>query len=107
MEKKHCCCSGSVNETKSKKTERLDEQKKKLVTRLSRIEGQVRGVKNMVESDAYCTDILVQVSAIRSALESFSSEILDNHIKECVVRDLKSGKDDVIEELLWTLKKLK
>lgn len=61
----------------------------------------------MVESDAYCTDILTQVSAARSALESLSMEILKNHINGCVKRDLKDGKDEVIDELIWTLQKLK
>lgn len=109
MEKNSCCCSKelTVSEDGNKKTVRLDEDKKKLTTRLSKIEGQIRGIKNMVDSDAYCTDILTQVSAARSALESLSMEILKNHINGCVKRDLKEGKDEVIDELIWTLQKLK
>ncbi|MCQ2601874.1 MAG: metal-sensing transcriptional repressor [Treponema sp.] len=109
MEKKSCCCSDEPADTGdgTKKTVRHDEDKKRLVTRLSKIEGQIRGIKNMVDSDAYCTDILTQVSAARSALESLSMEILKNHINGCVKRDLKDGKDEVIDELIWTLQKLK
>ncbi|MCQ2595873.1 MAG: metal-sensing transcriptional repressor [Treponemataceae bacterium] len=78
-----------------------------MIIRLNKIEGQVRGIKNMVERDEYCPDILIQVSAVRSALESFSAELLKNHIKGCVVRDLKAGKEEVVDELLKTLQKLK
>lgn len=105
MEEKSCCCAET--ETGTKKTVRQVDDKKRLTTRLSKIEGQIRGIKNMVESDAYCTDILTQVSAARSALESLSMEILKNHINGCVKRDLKDGKDEVIDELIWTLQKLK
>lgn len=109
MEKKSCCCSAEADASidGTKKTIRHDEDKKRLTTRLSKIEGQIRGIKNMVDSDAYCTDILTQVSAARSALESLSMEILKNHINGCVKRDLKEGKDEVIDELIWTLQKLK
>lgn len=109
MEKKSCCCSEKTTAPLdgTKKTVRHDEDKKRLTTRLSKIEGQIRGIKNMVDSDAYCTDILTQVSAVRSALESLSMEILKNHINGCVKRDLKDGKDEVIDELIWTLQKLK
>lgn len=78
-----------------------------MIIRLNKIEGQVRGLKNMVEKDQYCPDILVQVSAVRSALESFSSELLKNHIKGCVAKDLKAGNEEVVDELLRTLRKLK
>ena len=109
MEKKSCCCSAKAEDSLdgTKKTIRHGEDKKRLTTRLSKIEGQIRGIKNMVDSDAYCTDILTQVSAARSALESLSMEILKNHIKGCVKRDLKDDKDEVIDELIWTLQKLK
>lgn len=106
MEEKACCCS-KEQKNGTKKTIRNDADKKKLMLRLSKIEGQIRGIKNMVDSDAYCTDILMQVSAARSALESLSLEVLKNHINGCVKRDLKEGKDDVIDELIWTLQKLK
>ncbi len=79
---------------------------KDLVNRLSRIEGQVRGVKKMVDEERYCVDILTQVSAIQSALKSFSKVLLTSHIKSCVVEDIKKGNEDVVDELCDTLKKL-
>ena len=105
-EQKECCCTKELNDGK-KKTIRQECDKKKMITRLSKIEGQVRGIKNMIENDGYCTDVLIQVSAVKSALDSFSTEVLGNHIRGCVARDIKEGKDDVIDELLWTLQKLK
>jgi DNA-binding FrmR family transcriptional regulator len=79
---------------------------KSLINRLSRIEGQVRGVKNMVESEAYCVDILTQVSAIQAALNAFNKELLANHIRTCVADGIRAGDDDVIEELVTALQKL-
>lgn len=96
---KKCCCS-------HKTKDRSEKEYKDLMNRLSRIEGQVRGVKGMIEKDAYCTDILVQVSAIRAALNSFNKVLLENHIKTCVARDIREGKDETIEELVVTLQKL-
>lgn len=77
-----------------------------LLKRLSRIEGQVRGVRGMVEKEAYCTDILTQVSAIQSALNAFSRELLANHIHTCVVQDIQNGKPEVVDDLLSTIQKL-
>ena len=77
-----------------------------LMNRLSRIEGQVRGVKKMVEEERYCVDILTQVSAISSALNSFNRVLLSNHIKSCVVEDIKMGNDEVVDELCTALQKL-
>ena len=99
MEEKKCCC-----EHKTK--ERTDKEYKDLINRLNRIEGQVRGVKGMIEQDAYCTDILVQVSAITAALNSFNKVLLSNHIKTCVAQDIRDGKDETIDELVVTLQKL-
>ena len=93
-----CCC---------KKTKRrTDSEYKALVNRLSRLEGQIRGLRKMLEEDAYCTDILIQVTAANSALNAFSRELLSDHIKTCVKTDIKNGKDEIIDELLDTLKKL-
>ena len=89
-----------------KRKHRENDEVKSLVNRLSRIEGQVRGVKNMVESNAYCTDILVQVSAITSALNSFNKELLAEHIRTCVAEDIRSGSTALVEELVTTLQKL-
>ena len=77
-----------------------------LIRRLNRIEGQVRGVKGMVEKEAYCTDILTQVSAIQSALNAFSRELLGNHIRTCVVEDLQNGQTEVVDDLLNTIQKM-
>ena len=92
-----CCCKTKV---------RTEEEYKKLINRLNRIEGQIRGIRGMVEKNAYCTDILIQVSAVNSALNSFNKELLANHIKTCVARDIRLGKEDTIDELVLTLQKL-
>ena len=94
-----CCCS-------HKTKERTEEEHKSLINRLSRIEGQIRGIKNMVDSDAYCTDIIMQVSAVTAALNSFNKELLAAHIKGCVAEDIKNGREDTIEDLVKTLQKL-
>ena len=85
---------------------REEKEYKDLVTRLNRIEGQVRGVRKMVEEDRYCIDILTQVSAVQAALNAFSKQLLSNHIKSCVVDDIKAGNDEVVDELCATLQKL-
>ena len=79
---------------------RSDEEKEALLKRLRRIEGQVRGVQGMVERDAYCIDILTQVQAVSSALTSFSTALLESHVKSCVKDDILSGNDDVLDELV-------
>ncbi len=89
-----------------KTKERTEKEYKSLVHRLNRIEGQIRGIKNMVEKDAYCTDILVQVAAATAALNSFSKELLSSHIRTCVADDIRSGKDETIDELVDTIRKL-
>ena len=90
----------------AQKTERSEEQKKKLLNRLSRLEGQVRGVRKMVENDAYCNDILVQTAAISAALDAFSREVLRSHLKSCVIRDIREGRDEVADELMETLERM-
>ena len=97
-EKKECCCH--------KKKERTEQEYKDLLNRLSRIEGQVRGIKRMVEEDTYCTDILIQVSAVNAALNSFNKVLLANHIRTCVAEDIRAGKEETIDELVATLQKL-
>ena len=86
--------------------ERSEEEYWDLVHRLNRVEGQIRGIKGMLEKDAYCVDILNQVSAATSALNSFTRVLLENHIRSCVAEDIREGKDDKLEELLKTLQKL-
>jgi DNA-binding FrmR family transcriptional regulator len=89
-----------------KKKNREEDDKKKLINRLNRIEGQIRGIKRLVEEDVYCVDILVQVSAVQSALNGFSKKLLGEHIRTCVAEDLKAGNEEVIDELLDTMHKL-
>ncbi len=98
-EKKSCECCG-------KRTERSEEERKKLINRLNRIEGQIRGLKGMVERNEYCTDILIQSAAVNAAVNAFNKDLISNHIKGCVVRDIKEGKEEVIDELVATLQKL-
>ena len=85
---------------------RTEEDRKKLIHRLNRIEGQIRGIRGMVEKDAYCADILVQSAAVNAAVNAFNKELLAHHIKSCVARDIREGKDEVIDELVATLQKL-
>lgn len=98
-ETKHCCCQ---NRTKH----RDDEEQKALMNRLNRIEGQIRGIKGMLEKDAYCTDIITQVAAANAALNAFNKELLATHIKTCVTDDIKAGKTDTVDDLVATLQKL-
>ncbi|MBQ6266195.1 MAG: metal-sensing transcriptional repressor [Clostridia bacterium] len=93
-----CCCE--------KHTERTEEEKKKLIHRLNRIEGQIRGLRRMIENDAYCNDILVQSAAARAALDGFNKDLLARHIRTCVARDLRAGDDAVVDELVATVHKL-
>ena len=89
-----------------KTKERSEKEYKDLLNRLSRIEGQIRGIKGMVERDAYCTDILTQVSAVNAALNSFNKMLLSEHIRTCVVQDIKEGREETIDELVATLQKV-
>ncbi len=86
--------------------ERSEEEMKHLIHRLNRIEGQVRGIRGMVENSAYCPDILTQVAATSAALNAFSRELLASHIRSCVAEDIRAGHDEAIDELLGTLQKL-
>lgn len=99
VQEESCCCC-------HKKKKRDEKEYKDLMNRLSRIEGQVRGVKGMLERDAYCVDILTQVAAINAALNSFNKVLLANHIKTCVVENVRNGDDSVIDELVTTMQKL-
>ncbi len=94
------CCCGERSKT------RTPEEYRKLLNRLNRIEGQIRGLKGMIEKDAYCIDILMQSTAVSAALSAFNKELLGNHIRSCVVEDIRDGKDDVVEELLVILQRL-
>lgn len=89
-----------------KTKERSEEEYKDLIHRLNRIEGQIRGIKGMVEKNAYCPDILVQVSAVTAALNSFNKVLLANHVRTCVADDIRAGKNATIDELVSVLQKL-
>lgn len=89
-----------------KTKERSEEEYKRLIHRLNRIEGQIRGIRGMVEKSAYCPDILVQVAAANAALGAFTKELLGNHIKTCVAEDIRNGKDETVDELVEMLRKL-
>ena len=113
--KRFCCCVDTPEADAAADTavpcccrhkERSPEEYKALLNRLNRIEGQVRGIRGMLEKDAYCVDILVQVAAANAALNSFSRELLAQHIGSCVADDLRTGNDDKLEELLRLLPKL-
>lgn len=98
MEERESCCH--------KTKERSEKEYTDLIHRLNRIEGQIRGIKRMVEDDAYCTDILTQVSAATAALNSFNKVLLANHIRTCVVDDIRADKEETIDELVETIQKM-
>ncbi|MCI8674282.1 MAG: metal-sensing transcriptional repressor [Lachnospiraceae bacterium] len=98
MEEKQCCCQ--------KTKHREPEEYKKLIHRLNRVEGQVRGVRTMVEEERYCVDIMTQVQAIQSALNAFNKELLASHIKSCVVEDIREGSGEKVDELCALVQKL-
>lgn len=92
-----CCCT--------RKKERSAEEKRALINRLNRIEGQIRGLRAMVEKDAYCPDILTQASAAAAAFNGFAKTLLSAHIRTCVAEDVRQGNDETLDELLDTLQK--
>ena len=96
MEKNKCC---------NKKTHRNEEEKKVITNRINRIEGQLKGVKKMIQEDAYCNDILVQLSAIENSVKSLSNHVLEKHLYSCVTRDLENGNMEIIDELISLFKK--
>ena len=102
MDEHQCCCCGGTEKT----TMRSEDEKRKLLNRLKRIEGQVRGLQAMIERNAYCYDILTQSAAVNAAMNAFNKEILAHHIEGCVARDIRAGKDEVIDELVTILQKL-
>lgn len=97
-EELHCCCQ--------RKKLRSEDERRELTNRLKRIEGQVRGLQRMLEEDAYCPDILTQASAVQSALNGFCRTLLASHLRSCVTEDIRAGREDAVDELLDTLKKL-
>jgi DNA-binding FrmR family transcriptional regulator len=113
---RHCCCSEKEIQSEAADVEnnamtgrtklRSPEEYTDLIHRLNRIEGQIRGIRGMVEHDAYCVDILTQVAATRCALNSFTKILLSNHIRTCVADDLRNGRDESVDELVGAIQKL-
>lgn len=99
MDEKHEC---NCHKTKV----RSEEELRSLMNRLNRIEGQIRGIRGMLEKDAYCTDILTQAAAANAAINAFSRELLGSHIRSCVTQDIRDGKDETIDELMSILQKM-
>ena len=93
----NCCCN--------KKTKRSPDEKKRIINRLNRISGQINGINKMIENDAYCNDVLIQLSAVEKAVKSLSTHILENHLYMCVTRDLENGEFDTIDELISLFKR--
>lgn len=112
QEASSCCACGTVLESGEdiadthKSKIRTEEEQKKLLNRLKRIEGQIRGIESMIENGRYCTDILVQSSAVSSAMNAFNRELLANHIRTCVAENIRQGHDEVIDELVLLTQKL-
>ena len=104
--KEQCGCGPDTQGCCHRTKERTEKEYKDLIHRLNRIEGQIRGIKGMVEREAYCPDILVQVAAANAALNSFNRVLLASHIKTCVTEDIRQGKEETVDELLATLQKL-
>ena len=106
MKETNTCCACGETEDGRKQTIRDGETKRKLIHRLRRIEGQIGGIRAMVENDAYCNDILTQCAAASAALNAFNRELIAEHLRGCVTRDIRAGREDVIDELAATLQKL-
>ena len=107
MSEERCCCGESIPQEKDccRTKKRGEEEYKSLVHRLNRIEGQIRGIKGMLDKNAYCPDILTQVAAVNAALNAFGRELLTNHIRTCVAEDIQAGREGAVDELLATLQK--
>ena len=94
-----------MNEYCKKKTVRNEEEKKIIINRINRIEGQLTGIKKMIQNDSYCNDVLVQLSAVENSVKSLSNHILEKHLYSCVTRDLENGNLEIIDELIGLFKK--
>ena len=107
MSEDRCCCGEGAPQGKDccRTRERSEEEYRSLVNRLNRIEGQIRGIRGMLDKSAYCPDILTQVAAVNAALNAFGRELLTSHIRTCVAEDIRAGKEDAVDELLATLQK--
>lgn len=106
IEENNECDSCHLCPHEKRTKERSEKERKELMNRLKRIEGQVRGIQKMLENNAYCTDVMIQVSAVNSALNSFNKLLLENHLHTCVAENIRHGNDDIIDELAHLLRKL-
>ena len=95
-----------MEECCNKKTIRGENEKKLINNRINRIEGQLKGIKKMIQSDTYCNDVLIQLSAVENSVKSLSNYILENHLYSCVTKDLENGNMEIIDELISLFKKL-
>jgi Uncharacterized protein conserved in bacteria len=102
----HCHHNQPEQQDVERKSHHSDKMKSNLVSRLNRIEGQIRGVKAMIEKDTYCDDVLNQIAAAQSALNSVGKLLLEGHLKSCVIERIQAGESEVIDELLVTVNKL-
>ncbi|AOT69190.1 metal-sensing transcriptional repressor [Geosporobacter ferrireducens] len=102
IEEHENCLEGCHQRTSS----RSEKTKQALITRLNRIEGQVRGIKGMIEKDIYCDDVLIQIAAVQSAMKSVSKLLLENHMKSCLISRIQAGENEVVDELLYTIEKM-
>lgn len=100
------CCSNHDDVSEEKNTYRADKLKKSLVSRLNRVEGQIRGIRGMIEKDSYCDDVLNQITAASAALNGISKLVLENHIRNCVVDKIKDEENGIVEELIITIDKM-
>ncbi len=98
MEEEMCGCC--------RYTERSEEKLRSLINRLNRIEGQIRGIRGMLEKSAYCVDVLTQSAAVSAAMSSFNRELLSDHVHTCVVRDIRAGREETVDELMEIIGKL-
>ncbi|SHJ10068.1 DNA-binding transcriptional regulator, FrmR family [Geosporobacter subterraneus DSM 17957] len=97
------CCGGDGHHRLANRSAKT---KQALVSRLNRIEGQVRGIKGMIEKDVYCDDVLIQIAAVQSAMKSVSKLLLESHMKSCLISRIQAGENEVVDELLYTIEKM-
>lgn len=101
-----CCCGDASENCLYRRTERSEDEKAALIKRINRISGQLGGIKSMIETNRYCGDILIQISAAESALHALGSEIMKTHLKTCVTEQIREGNDDIMDEVMDLFKKL-
>lgn len=106
MDEKDMTCGMNSEGCNKRMSHHSEETKQSLTVRLNRIEGQIRGIKGMIEKNTYCDDVLIQIAAVQSALKSVSGLLLENHMKSCIVERILAGEEEVVDDLLVTIKKM-